>query len=212
MSEEVAEQGSTDLGTNTAMDSAEAEARLITANNSVKNHIIASMAVGLVPLPMFDMAALTSTQMNMLRSLSEHYDVSFEDTDMKSLLMTLLSGSLPVLGVVGLSSFAKLIPGVGTLAGGASLSLTSGAVTYAVGQTFIMHFEAGGTFEDFDPKQAQAFFKREIEAGKAFVQSIKDDLSSEEIPQDDDVIEAAPKQASSDAASTSTSSNTQTSS
>jgi uncharacterized protein (DUF697 family) len=90
---------------------------------------------------------------------------------------SLVAGSLPVLGVVGLSSFAKLIPGIGSLAGSASLGISAGAVTYAVGQTFIMHFEEGGTLEDFEPKQAQAFFKREFEAGKAFTKEIRRELN-----------------------------------
>lgn len=152
------------------------ETRDVSANSIVKNHIIASLTVGLVPIPLFDLAALSATQMNMLRSLSELYGVPFDDSNSKSLITSLLGGALPVLGVVGLSSFVKVIPGIGSLAGGASLSLTSGAITYAVGQVFIMHFEQGGTLDDFDAKQAQAYFKREMEAGKAFVQDIRNEL------------------------------------
>lgn len=148
----------------------------IAANNIVKNHMIASIALGLVPVPLFDLAALITTQMNLLRSLSEHYGVGFDDSSSRPLMISLIGGSLPVLGVLGLSSFAKLIPGVGTLIGSASLSISAGAVTYAVGQTFIMHFEAGGTLDDFEPKQAQAFFKREFDKGKAFVKEVWDEL------------------------------------
>ncbi|MGB3918581.1 DUF697 domain-containing protein [Thiothrix litoralis] len=148
----------------------------IAANNIVKNHMIASIALGLVPVPLFDLAALITTQMNLLRSLSEHYGVGFDDSSSRPLMISLIGGSLPVLGVLGLSSFAKLIPGVGTLIGSASLSISAGAVTYAVGQTFIMHFEAGGTLDDFEPKQAQAFFKREFDKGKAFVKEVRDEL------------------------------------
>ncbi|MEB4591309.1 DUF697 domain-containing protein [Candidatus Thiothrix sp. Deng01] len=155
---------------------ADAEARNIGANNIVKNHIIASMALGLVPVPLFDIAALVTAQINMLRSLSEHYDLPFDDTDSRSLVTSLIGGSLPVLGVVGLSSFAKLIPGVGTLLGSASLSVSAGAVTYAVGQTFIMHFEAGGTIGNFDASKAQAFFKREFDKGKALVRDIREEV------------------------------------
>ena len=152
------------------------ETRDVSANSIVKNHIIASLTVGLVPIPLFDLAALSATQMNMLRSLSELYEIPFDDNNSKSLITSLLGGALPVMGVVGLSSFAKLIPGIGSLVGSASLSLTAGAVTYAVGQVFIMHFEQGGTLENFDAKQTQAYFKREIEAGKAFVKDIRNEL------------------------------------
>ncbi len=150
----------------------------IEANNIVKNHIIASISLGLIPAPLLDLSALTVTQMNMLRCLSEHYEKPFDDTDSKSLITSLVGGSLPVIGVLGLSSFAKLIPGVGTLVGSASLSLTAGAVTYAVGQVFIMHFEQGGSLEDFDTKQAKAFFEREFKAGKSFVKEMRDELKT----------------------------------
>lgn len=151
------------------------------ANNVVKNHVITSLVLGLVPVPLLDISTLTATQLSMLRSLSELYDVPFEDSNSKSLITSLLGGSLPVLGVIGLSSVAKFIPGIGTLAGSASLSVTAGAVTYAVGQVFVMHFEEGGTLDDFKPKQAQLFFKREFEAGKGFVRDIKNEIKAEKM-------------------------------
>lgn len=162
----------------TEMAAVASEALNIAANNIVKNHIIASISLGLVPVPLFDLAALTAVQMNLLRSLSEHYGVAFDDSSSKPLLTALVGGSLPVLGIVGLSSLTKLIPGVGSLVGSASLGVTAGAVTYAVGQVFIMHFEAGGNLENFEPKQAKTFFEREFTAGKAFVQSIREELKA----------------------------------
>jgi uncharacterized protein (DUF697 family) len=148
------------------------------ANNIVKNHVIGSITLGLVPIPLFDLSALTVTQMNMLRSLSECYGHSFDDAESKSLITSLIGGSLPVIGVLGLSSFTKLIPGVGTLVGSASLSITAGAVTYAVGQVFIMHFEQGGSLADFDVKQAKAYFEREFKAGKSFVKEVRSELKA----------------------------------
>lgn len=148
------------------------------ANSVIKTHIIASLTLGLVPVPLFDVAALTATQMNMLRSLSELYDIPFDDADIKPMLMALVGGSLPVISLMGLSSAIKMIPGIGTLIGSASLAVTAGALTYAFGQVFVMHFESGGTFEDFDAKQAKAFFEREFEAGKAFVEEIKKEIKN----------------------------------
>jgi uncharacterized protein (DUF697 family) len=113
----------------TEMASVTSESHDLSANNIVKNHIIASITLGLVPVPLFDLAALTAVQMNLLRSLSEHYGVPFDDHSSKSLLTALLGGSLPVLGVLGLSSVAKLIPGIGSLFGSASLGVLAGAVT-----------------------------------------------------------------------------------
>lgn len=170
------------------------EARHIAANGIVKNHIIASITLGLVPVPLFDLAALTATQMSLLRSLAAHYEVEFDDSDTKPLLTALVSGSLPVLGVLGLSSFVKVIPGVGSLVGSASVGVLAGAVTYAVGQVFVMHFEAGGTLEDFDPMQARAFFKRELEAGKGFVQTLREEVSAAKAAREEASKPADPEQ------------------
>ena len=148
-------------------------------SNIIKNHVIASLALGLIPIPVFDIAALTASQMSLLRALSEHYEVPFENGNQKALLMSLVGGSLPVLSVVGLSSLTKLIPGIGTLAGSASLAISAGSMTYAVGQVFAMHFEAGGTFEDFEPSTAKEYFKREFESGKAMVKTLQAEMKAE---------------------------------
>ena len=147
----------------------------LVAENIIKSHVIASMALGLVPVPIFDIAALTTTQLSLLKKLCEYYDVPFDNFDLKSLLTSLVGGSLPIISVVGLSSLVKAIPGLGSIAGMASLSITAGSVTYAVGKVFSKHFESGGTIEDFDPKQAQQLLKSEFEYGKSVVRSIKDE-------------------------------------
>lgn len=161
----------------TEQEAVAAEVLEVVASSVVKNHMITSMGLGLIPVPLVDVSALTTVQMNMLRSLGSHYGVPMKDRDLKPILLSLAGGAMPVLAIVGLSSVAKLMPGIGTLAGSASLGVLAGAVTYAVGQTFILHFEAGGTLENFDPKQAQVFFRRELETGKRLVQGIRDEIN-----------------------------------
>ena len=143
----------------------------ISAQNTVKTHMVSGMALGLLPAPLFDIMALSGVQLNLLRSLCRHYAVDFDEQIGKGMVSALVSGSLPVLTVLGLSSFAKLIPGIGTVGGGLSMTVLAGATLYATGQVFIRHFEAGGTLQDFVGKHWQAFFKQQLEEGKAFVRS-----------------------------------------
>lgn len=150
----------------------------LVSENIIKSHVIASMALGLVPVPLFDIAALTTTQMSLLKQLSEYYDIPFDNFDLKSILTSLVGGSLPIMSVVGLSSLVKVIPGLGSIAGMASLSITAGSVTYAVGKVFTRHFENGGTLEDFDPRKAQQLLKSEFEYGKTVVDSLKNEEES----------------------------------
>lgn len=141
------------------------------AQNTVKTHMVSGMALGLLPAPLFDIMALSGVQLNLLRSLCKHYAVDFDEQLGKGMVSALVSGSVPVLTVLGLSSFAKLIPGIGTVGGGLSMTVLAGATLYATGQVFIRHFEAGGTLQDFDSKHWQAFFKQQLEEGKAFVRN-----------------------------------------
>lgn len=141
----------------------------VVAQNIVKTHMVAGMALGLLPAPLFDIAALSGVQLNLLRSLCKHYRVAFDEQLGKGIVSALVGGSLPVLTVLGLSSVAKLIPGIGTVGGGISMTVSAGSTLYAAGQVFIRHFEAGGTLQNFESKHWKLFFKEKISEGKAFV-------------------------------------------
>jgi len=161
--------------------------RLSEAQNIVKANIITSMASGLIPVPLFDMISLTNIQFHLIQTLAEHYQIPADNIN-KSLITSLVSGSLPVISVLGLSSFIKIIPGIGSLAGSGSVSIISGAISYAVGQVFIRHFEQGGTLEDFDPDSVKEYFNEQFKAGKLIASELiqeikqlkKDKLSDSE--------------------------------
>ena len=138
------------------------QSRHLAAQNIVKTHMVAGAALALLPVPIFDLAALSGTQLNLLRSLCRHYGVNFDEQRGKALLTSLISGSLPLLTVMGLSSFARLLPGIGTIGGSISMTVFSSAFIYATGQVFIHHFEYGGTLEDFDGKHWRKFFKKKF--------------------------------------------------
>lgn len=139
--------------------------RLSEAQNIVKANVITSIASGLIPVPLFDMISLTNIQFHMIQTLAEHYEIPADNIN-KSLITSLISGSLPVISILGLGSFMKSIPGIGSLAGSGSVAIISGATAYAVGQVFIRHFEHGGTLEDFNPDSAKEYFSEQFKAGK----------------------------------------------
>ena len=148
-----------------------AQEKHLAAQDIVKNYIIGNMSLGLIPLPFFDIAGMTATQLSLIRSLSKHYNVSYDEQRVKLFMTSLVSGSAPVLTVLGLSSFIKIIPGIGSITGGVSLTILAGAVAYATGQILIRHFEAGGDFSNLEANQWKEFFKEQIEEGKQFAKS-----------------------------------------
>jgi len=75
-------------------------------DNLIRNHVYASMGVGLVPIPLADFLALTGIQINLLRKLAKTYDVPFSKDTVKNILLklSLLLDRLPA------SSPCQLLP------------------------------------------------------------------------------------------------------
>lgn len=152
------------------------------ANIIVKNHVMAGGSIGLIPIALFDIAALSANQHTMIKKLCQLYEVDFDTQRSKLLVMSLLTGSLPALTIIGLSSLSKLIPGIGTLGGSAGVAVSGGAVTYAIGQTFVKHFSIGGNLDDFLAPRFSGFFKTQLKKGKAFLSKEKPEPLSETMP------------------------------
>jgi uncharacterized protein (DUF697 family) len=125
-----------------------------------------------VPIPLFDLVALSGIQLKMLHSLSKTYDIKFTSNLGKSLISALLGSVLPLSGALSAASAAKGMPGVGTAAGVMSMSILGGAATYAIGKVFVQHFESGGTFLDFDPEAVREHFAAEFAKGKDVAASL----------------------------------------
>ena len=142
-------------------------------NDIVKNHVIGSMAVGLVPLPLVDLMALTGVQLNMLRKLTQHYNISFFKDKATNILATLIGSGMPVAFSGILSSLVKSIPIIGQTTGALVMPAISGASTYAVGKVFIQHLESGGTFLNFDPEAVKEYYGAMFKEGQQVVANLK---------------------------------------
>lgn len=147
------------------------EEREAQAQEIVMKHVWWAAGMGLIPVPLVDLAAVTATQLKMLKNLSDHYEVEFSEQRGKSIIGALVGGALPGLTASTAKSLLKFIPGVGGLIGLAAVPALAGASTYALGKVFILHFESGGTLLDFDPDKVRAHFAKEFEEGKDVVSS-----------------------------------------
>jgi uncharacterized protein (DUF697 family) len=149
------------------MTDEERTARLDAANEITKKYVMSAMSAGLIPIPIVDFVAVTGIQVKMLHTLAQEYDIPFSTNLSQSLIGALLGGMIPTEATMTLvGSLSKFIPVGGTTMGMITMSLFSGASTYAVGKVFIQHFEAGGTILTFDPNQVREYFKAELEKGK----------------------------------------------
>ena len=136
------------------------------AERLIRHHVYAGGAVGLIPVPFVDFAAVAGVQLNLLRKLAQLHNVPFSKDMVKNLIAALVGGAAPASVGTYMTSMLKAIPGVGTAVGGLSMVLVGGATTYAVGKVFNRHFSEGGTFLTFDPEEARAFYAEMFKEGQ----------------------------------------------
>jgi uncharacterized protein (DUF697 family) len=139
------------------------------ADKIVRGHVIWSLGAGLIPVPLFDLAAVTAIQIDMLKQLASLYEADFSQSKGKTFVSALTGSTFAKIG----SSLFKAIPGVGTILGGLSMSALSGASTYAVGHVVISHLETSGDFLNVDLDLAKEAYKDAFEQGKEFVEGLK---------------------------------------
>ncbi len=155
-------------------------ARSAEAQNLLKNYVIVAVGLGLVPVPAVDLAALMALEVKLVHGLAKQFDVPFKESLGKSLIFSLLSGGTSVAAVMGLGSLAKAIPVLGTLGGGASVGISAGAITYAVGEVFIKHFESGGTLLTFDTQKTRDVFENKVKEGMDVARKLKKNIKPED--------------------------------
>jgi uncharacterized protein (DUF697 family) len=148
------------------------------SEQTIKNHVMVALSLGLVPVPVFDFALLVGNQIKMVHGLGKIYEQSFPENRAKAIVISLVGGSLPVLGVLGLSAL-KVMPGIGSLGGSGSVAITGGILTYAVGRVFVRHFESGGTFIDLQMDKARDQFNQEIKRGREYVAKLRSKADTE---------------------------------
>lgn len=143
-------------------------ARSVKAHDTLKNYVLVSVTIGLVPVPLVDMAALIAIQLRLTHHLAQQYQVLYSSSLANSLILSLLGSLVTTTSTMPLASVIKTIPFMGSIAGSVSVAILGGATTYAVGKVFIQHFESGGTFLNFKPEKVKEHFKYFFEEGKRF--------------------------------------------
>ncbi len=148
------------------------------ANKVVRHHAAFGAVAGLIPVPAIDVLAITGIQIRMIAELSRVYEIPFSENVVKSYVIALIGGVVPVSGVSGyLMSLSKSVPGVGTLLGIAVVPGVAAAITWAIGRVFVWHFERGGTLADFDPEAMKDRFKKEYEGAKSALSRAKSKIT-----------------------------------
>lgn len=108
------------------------------ANNIVLGFVASTTATGAVPIPFADAPLLVGQQVAMMIAINNVFGFDVKRDALQSLTVAALGvGGATVIGKTVASNLMKLVPGVGSVAGGAVSAGTAGVITLALGKAYI---------------------------------------------------------------------------
>lgn len=108
----------------------------------VATAVAGSFGEGFAPIPFSDAALLIPTQVGMIAGITVIFGLDISKSFLTSFVSaTIGSAGATVFGKMIVSNLLKLIPGVGTVAGGLISGTTAGLLTTALGGAYIMIME-----------------------------------------------------------------------
>lgn len=146
----------------------------VNIDDIIKRHVYWAVGAGLIPVPIADIAAVTAIQLDMLKQICSFYEIDYSEEKGKSWIGALVSSTMSSLVARVGASAVKSIPVVGTVVGAASMSVISGASTYALGTVFSDHFKGGGTLENLNKEKIKQFYEEQVKEGKKVAKKLKD--------------------------------------
>jgi uncharacterized protein (DUF697 family) len=134
----------------------------------VNLHSKLAVVAGLVPGGLLNFGAILAVQVTMVWRIADTFGQRQGKNRIRGLILSLFGSAVPTLVGGGVMYNIVRIPAViaGTVAGFVVTPILAYAMTQAIGNTFIMHFESGGTLLTFDAKKFRDYFIKEFqEAG-----------------------------------------------
>jgi uncharacterized protein (DUF697 family) len=148
----------------------------------VGQHSKMAAVVGLLPGGLVNFIAIFSIQVPMVMRISNAFGQNVTRSDVRGVLFSLFSSIIP--GLVGQGA-GSAVGSVTAAATGVAFSIIATpilayAITRAVGNTFIMHFESGGTLLAFDPKAFTEYFVHEFKKAGGKVKEAEESAAREQ--------------------------------
>ena len=130
------------------------------AQAAVATATLAAAGEGAAPIPFADAALLIPTQLGMIASITVIFGFDVNKSILTAFLSsTLGAGGATLLGKTVVSNLLKLIPGAGSVAGGAISASTAGIITAALGEAYIgimtLVFNGEMSIDDLETKKGK---------------------------------------------------------
>lgn len=132
-----------------SISKAEQIARHSKANAIVERYSNVSALGGVIPIPLLNVAGVTTIIVRMVKQLCKLYGVPYEPGRARALVIGVAGGAVPTTAsTIATSTLIFFVPGVNLL-GLAVSSVTASVCTRAIGRRFVEHFETGANLLDF---------------------------------------------------------------
>lgn len=143
------------------------------ANKIVLGFTASSGATGAIPIPFADAPLLITQQVTMMVAINDIFGFDIKHNTLRNLVTaTIGAGGATVIGKTVTTNFFKLIPGVGSIVGGAMSGGTAGIITLSLGKAYIAVCKAVKMGEldsdDLEEKKLmlKKVFKEQMKTGK----------------------------------------------
>ncbi len=109
------------------------------AHSIVLGAAAGAAAIGAVPIPFSDAALLVPEQIAMMAGITAVFGIPVDKATLTAILSaTIGTGGATLLGKTVVTNLLKLIPGAGSVVGGAISAATAAALTTALGEAYIV--------------------------------------------------------------------------
>ena len=142
-----------------------------TADDIIFNHLWFSAVPGFIPVPVLDIVAISAVQLDLVKQLCKFYKQDYDEQRGKAIVMALTGSAIARVSGYSARAVLKTIPIFGWVLGGAAMSLFAASSTYAIGQVFKEHLDAGGTLHNLNPESFRQFYTQQLDKGKEMVSS-----------------------------------------
>ena len=141
------------------------KSKKLRAQAAVATAALAAAGEGAAPLPFADCAMMIPTQLGMIASITVIFGFNVSKSLITALLSsTIGSGGATVLGKTVVSNILKLIPGAGSVLGGAISAGTAGVITAALGEAYIgvmeLVFKGDMSLDDLSTSKGREAMKK----------------------------------------------------
>ncbi|MCR5798315.1 MAG: GTP-binding DUF697 domain-containing protein [Eubacterium sp.] len=145
------------------------------AQAAIATATVAAAGEAIAPIPFADCAMLIPTQLTMIASITVIFGFDVNKSILTAFLSsTLGAGGATILGKTVFSNLMKLVPGAGTVVGGAISASTAGVITAALGEAYIgimtLVFNGEMNIEDLSTSKGKKtmveLFRKALQRGK----------------------------------------------